>query len=252
METPEAEGIHPGYAAGMTPKPPEQQHRTITGNALRAAVLGANDGLVSNLNLVMGVAGAGLASHAIVITGIAGLLAGAISMALGEWISVQSARELAKRELAIEAREIDTQPDVEQAELVGFFLAKGLAEEDARHMAARMMTSKEAVLDTMAREELGIDPKELGGSAWVAAYSSFLLFVLGASIPLLPYFFATGQTAIAVSVVGSAIGLVVLGAGIGWLNGLNLWYAAGRQLLFGLVAGAITYGLGKVMGAVIQ
>jgi VIT1/CCC1 family predicted Fe2+/Mn2+ transporter len=135
---------------------------------------------------------------------------------------------------------------------VGFFLAKGLAEQDARFMADRLMTNKAAVLDTMAREELGIDPKELGGSAWVAASSSFALFVLGAIVPVLPFFFATGQTAIAVSMGASAIGLLVLGGAIGWLNGLQLWYAAGRQLVFGLVAGAITYGLGRLMGVAIQ
>ena len=224
------------------------QHRAIAGNAVRAAVMGANDGLVSNLNLVMGVAGAALSARSIVIAGIAGLLAGAVSMALGEWISVQSMRELSRRELAIEAREYDEQPATEEAELVGFIKAKGLDDAEARALASRLMARKDAVLDIMAKEELGIDPRDLGGSAWEAAASSFVLFVVGALVPLVPFFFYAGRQAILVSLVASTIGLLALGGAIGWLNGMNRAFTAGRQALFGLSAAAVTYALGALVG----
>jgi VIT1/CCC1 family predicted Fe2+/Mn2+ transporter len=226
----------------------ESAHRGISGNALRASVLGANDGLVSIFNLVMGVAGAQLPAREILISGIAGVLAGAISMALGEWISVQSSRELAKRELAVEARELEEQPAFELEELVGFYTAKGLPEADARELATRLMRHKRVALDVMAREELGIDPQDLGGSAWVAAGSSFALFVLGSLPPVLPFALLAGHAAVMASVAASGLGLVVLGAAIGWLNGLSLAWAAGRQLLFGMLAAGATYGLGVLAG----
>ena len=140
----------------------EGRHRAIGGNALRAAVLGANDGLVSNLSLVMGVAGAELSGRAILVTGLAGLLAGACSMAMGEWLSVQSARELNQRQLAIEAEEIDTAPEEEQQELALIYEAKGLTADEAQALAAKLMADKGSALDALAREELGIDPQELG------------------------------------------------------------------------------------------
>lgn len=231
--------------------PGTSHHRPITRNAVRAAVMGANDGLVSILNLVMGVAGAALPGRSIAIAGMAGLLAGAISMALGEWISVQSARELARRELAVEARELEEQPAVEEAELVGFFRAKGLDDGEARALAARLMANEAAVLDIMAKEELGIDPRDLGGSAWEAAASSFVLFVVGAAIPVLPFFVASGRQAVVASVAASAAGLVVLGAAIGWINGRSVLYSAGRQVAIGLAAAAVTYALGDRMNALL-
>jgi VIT1/CCC1 family predicted Fe2+/Mn2+ transporter len=226
-------------------------HRPVTGNVLRAAVLGANDGLVSNLNLVMGVAGAGMPPRAILVTGLAGLVAGAISMALGEWVSVQSARELAKRELAVEARQLAERPEREEAELVVMFRAKGFDEAEARDLAARWMARPAAVLDTMAREELGFDPKDLGGSAWEAAGSSFVLFAIGALVPVLPFAFLAGRAAIGASLGLSAIGLLALGAAIGWLNGLGVAFAAFRQLLFGLAAAAATYAVGALVGVAL-
>ena len=159
--------------------PDAEQHATIGGNALRAAVLGANDGLVSNLSLVMGVAGAGLASSTILITGVAGLLAGACSMAMGEWVSVTSSRELYQRELAVERAEIAGHPAAEHAELVDIYTHRGLDEQTARVLADHVMADPDRALDVMAREELGIDPDKLGGSAFTAAWSSFTLFVLG-------------------------------------------------------------------------
>src|ERR671923_2869605 len=156
----------------------EGRHRAIGGNALRAAVLGANDGLVSNLSLVMGVAGAALSGPTILITGFAGLLAGACSMAMGEWLSVQSSRELYQRQIAIEAAEIAAVPDEERQELALIYQAKGLSAEEADRLAAEVIADTAHALDTLAREELGIDPEELGGSAWEAAATSFLLFAI--------------------------------------------------------------------------
>src|SRR5215218_2775463 len=189
--------------ASATPRP---RHARIGGNALRAAVLGANDGLVSNLSLVMGVAGVGLDSRVILITGLAGLLAGACSMAMGEWVSVQSSRELYQRELAVERAEIARFPEEEHRELVEIYEARGLSSSVAEQMAAHVMADAERALEVMAREELGIDPDELGGSAWTAAMSSFALFVAGAVIPVVWFaFFPTG-TAVPLSLAASAVG----------------------------------------------
>src|SRR5262249_8289587 len=154
----------------------EGRHRTVGGNALRAAVLGANDGLTSNLSLVMGVAGATVDGGTIVLTGLAGLLAGACSMALGEWVSVTSARELAQRELGIEKSEVEQNPTEEREELQLIYEAKGLAAQEADRLSRAVMKDERTALDTLSREELGIDPDDLGGSPWTAAITSFLLF----------------------------------------------------------------------------
>lgn len=170
----------------------EGRHRSAGGNALRAAVLGANDGLVSNFSLVMGVAGAAVANSTILLTGIAGLLAGAISMALGEWISVQSSRELYEKQIRTEQAEILASPEEEAEELALIYQARGLDEGAARQLASRIIVDQDHALDALARDELGIDPEELGGSAWEAAITSFLLFATGAIIPVFPYFFFSG------------------------------------------------------------
>src|SRR5436190_6987436 len=182
----------PGALSGATLARLEGRHRGMGGNALRAAVLGANDGLVSNMSLVMGVAGADLAPHAILVTGLAGLLAGAFSMALGEWLSVNTARESAQRQIATEADELEQVPDEEKEELSLIYQAKGLPEDLAKSLAERLIANKKTALDTLVREELGIDPEELGGSAWAAASTSFLLFAVGAISPVAPYFALTG------------------------------------------------------------
>ena len=226
----------------------EGRHRSLGGNALRAAVLGANDGLVSNLSLIMGVAGAELSSSAILVTGSAGLLAGAISMALGEWLSVQSSRELYERQLGIEKRELEQIPGEEAEELALIYQAKGLSAAQARTLADQLIADEAMALDTLAREELGINPEELGGSAWEAALTSFGLFAIGAIIPLLPFFFLSGLTAVMVSGIASAIGLFVIGAGITLMTGRSIWFSGMRQVLFGLLAAAVTYGIGSLVG----
>lgn len=226
----------------------EGRHRSLGGNALRAAVLGANDGLVSNLSLIMGVAGAELANQTILITGFAGLLAGAISMALGEWLSVQSSRELYQRQIRIEATEIDVIPDEEAEELALIYQAKGLAEDQARALASQLMAERSTALDTLSREELGIDPQELGGSAWEAALTSFVLFSIGAVVPLAPFLFFSGGTAVIASLVTSALGLFFIGSAITLMTGRSVWFSGTRQVVFGLIAAGVTYGIGRLVG----
>lgn len=226
----------------------EGRHRMGGGNALRAAVLGANDGLVSNLSLVMGVAGAELSNSAILVTGLAGLLAGAFSMALGEWLSVQSSRELYQHQISIEKKEIAAAPEEEAEELALIYQARGIPEEQARQMASRIMKDQNGALDALAREELSVDPNELGGSAWEAALTSFFLFAFGAIIPVIPFIFLNGMAAIVLSVVLSAIGLFIIGAGITLFTARGVFYSGMRQVFFGMVAAAVTFGIGRLIG----
>ncbi|MCC6312904.1 MAG: VIT1/CCC1 transporter family protein [Thermomicrobiales bacterium] len=228
----------------------EGRHRA-GGNALRAAVLGANDGLVSNASLVMGVAGAELAGRSILVTGLAGLLAGSLSMALGEWLSVQSARELFARQIAIEAGELETFPEEEAAELALIYQSKGLPAERAQEVAQRLIADRGSALDTLAREELGVDPEELGGSAWEAAITSFLLFSAGAIVPVAPFFLAEGATAVVWSVALSVVALFGIGAGITIITGTSALVSGARQVVFGLAAATITFGVGRLFGAVL-
>ena len=229
----------------------EGRHRATSGNALRAAVLGANDGLVSNLSLVMGVAGAALNASAILITGLAGLLAGAGSMAMGEWLSVQSSRELYQRQIDIEAAELAEVPEEEQEELALIYEAKGLTREQAEQLAERLVADETTALDTLAREELGIDPEELGGSAWEAAVASFVLFALGAIVPVIPFFVLTGLSAVGTSLLLSAVALFLVGAAITVLTGRSVLYSGTRQVVIGLAAAGLTYGIGTVIGVSI-
>ncbi len=226
----------------------EGRHRATGGNALRAAVLGANDGMVSNLSLVMGVAGAALDNRTILITGLAGLLAGAISMALGEWLSVQSSRELYSNQIAIETAEIDQSPQEEVEELALIYEARGLDREQARSMSEQILTKREYAIETLAREELGIDPKELGGSAWEAAITSFFLFALGAIVPVASFTFLSGWHAVVVSIIFSTIGLFILGLATSFFTGRSIFYSGGRMVIFGLAAAAVTFGIGKLVG----
>ncbi|HVH81041.1 MAG TPA: VIT1/CCC1 transporter family protein [Stellaceae bacterium] len=240
----------PGGATGGTLARVEGRHRA-GGNALRAAVLGANDGLVSNFSLVMGVAGAEINGKTILLTGLAGLIAGACSMAIGEWLSVNSSRELSQRQIDIEADELKTAPEEEKEELVLIYQAKGLDEAQARVLADRLMANKDTALDTLAREELGVDPDELGGSPWAAAGSSFCLFATGAIFPVAPFFFLGGYAAVGASVLLSGLALMAIGAGTSLFTGRSFAYSAMRQLVGGLAAAAITYGVGKLIGVAV-
>jgi len=226
----------------------EGRHRATGGNALRAGVLGANDGLVSVFSLVMGVAGAAVSSQVILITGMAGLLAGALSMALGEWLSVQSSRELYAHQLHIEKQELNMVPEEEKEELTLIYQAKGLSPEAARDLANRLLSDEMTALDTLAREELAIDPTELGGSAWEAALASFLLFAFGALFPVLPYLFFTGTAGILASAGLSTVGLFLIGAAITLMTGRNPLYSGIRQVLVGWATAAVTFGIGHLIG----
>ncbi len=226
----------------------EGRHRAGGGNALRAAVLGANDGLVSIFSLVMGVAGAQLENKAILITGFAGLLAGAISMALGEWLSVQSSRELYKHQISIEKAELATAPEEEAEELALIYEARGVPKEESQRMAAHIISDQNAALEALAREELNVDPAELGGSAWEAALTSFILFSIGAIIPIIPYIFFTGTTGIFISMIFSAVGLFVVGSAITLFTGRSVVNSGFRQVLFGMAAAGVTFGIGRLIG----
>jgi VIT1/CCC1 family predicted Fe2+/Mn2+ transporter len=229
----------------------EGRHRT-GGNALRAAVLGIDDGLVSNFCLVMGVAGANADPRAIVLAGFAGLLAGSLSMALGEWLSVQSARELYARQIAIEAEELTAAPEEEEEELVLIYRAKGVPEPQARSIAAQLVRGDtRTALDTLAREELAIDPSDLGGSAWVAGGTSFAMFAAGALVPLVPLLFLSGTPALVAAAVASAAALFGIGALITIITGQPALRAGLRQLAIGVVAAAITFGIGRLIGTAI-
>ena len=236
-------GLEGGYIAQL-----EGRHRAIGGNALRAAVLGANDGLLSNFSLVMGVAGAQMSGGAVLVTGLAGLLAGACSMALGEWLSVQSARELYQRQIEVERQELVEAPEEEAAELALIYQAKGLPKDEAEKVAQRLIADKPTALDTLAREELGIDPNEMGGSAWAAAGTSFALFAIGAIIPVAPFFFVAGFEGAMISAVLSGLSLFGIGAGITLLTGRGVLYSGLRQVVFGLIAAGITFGIGRIIG----
>jgi vacuolar iron transporter family protein len=229
----------------------EGRHRALGGNALRAAVLGANDGLVSNLSLVMGVAGADMAPHAILVTGLAGLLAGSCSMALGEWLSVNTARESAQRQIDTEADELEQVPEEEEEELALIYQAKGLPQDLAKTLAKHLIANKKTALDTLVREELGIDPDGLGGSAWTAGGTSFMLFAIGAIFPVAPYFALTGVAALAASLAASGAALFLIGAGTSLFTGRDVWFSGARQLVVGLVAAGVTFGVGRLIGVAV-
>jgi len=240
-------------AALKRPAPVPELSRARHGNALRAGVLGSTDGLVSNLCLVMGVAGSGAPHQAIVVAGFAGLVAGSLSMALGEYLSVQSSRELLANELRIEAAQLAASPDAEVIELQDIYERKGIPPRLAAKLADHMVRSDPMLaLDTMAREELGFDPDELGGSAWVAGGTSLVLFAIGALVPLLPFLIVNGQAALIAAAGLSAIAVFGLGAGITRLTGIHPLRSGLRQLAFGASAAAVTYGIGLLVGTAIR
>jgi VIT1/CCC1 family predicted Fe2+/Mn2+ transporter len=229
----------------------EGRHRGGGGNVIRAAVLGANDGLASNLSLVMGVAGAGAGHKAIVLAGVAGLIAGACSMAIGEWLSVSSSRELYQAQIATEAEELRRSPEEEKQELALIYQAKGLDEAEAAALADRLLADETAALDTLVREELGIDPENLGGSAWGAAAVSFGLFAGGAVVPLTPFLLLDGPYAVGGSLVLSTAALGLIGAATSLFTARSPGFSAMRQMAAGLAAAGVTFAIGRLAGAVV-
>lgn len=238
---------------GGKPDPREQiakreaWHRGDRSGALRAGVFGVSDGLVSNTSLVMGFAGSGSSRSAILLAGVAGLLAGAFSMAAGEYVSMSSQREMYEREISLEAQELEENPEEEHAELVLLYRAKGLAKAEAEKVADRVMADREVALDTLAREELGLDPDSLG-SPWSAAISSLLAFASGAFVVVLPYLITGGTAALVTAIVLFGLALFGVGAGIGLLNGRSGWRSGLRQIVVGGLAAAVTFGIGHLIG----
>jgi VIT1/CCC1 family predicted Fe2+/Mn2+ transporter len=247
-----AHGTDSDLSQGARIASAESWHKGVSsGNDLRAAVLGANDGLVSNFCLIMGVAGAGTGNKVILLTGFAGLIAGACSMALGEWLSVTNARELASTQIAKEADELETSPEAEEHELTLIYRAKGLDADEARRVASQMMRDKDKALDTLTREELGLDPAELGGNPWSAAGVSFCLFSIGAIFPAMPFLWTHGFSAIAQCIVLSALALASIGVFTSLFNGRSAAFSALRQVAVGLIAAAFTFGVGRLLGVSI-
>lgn len=228
----------------------EAWHRTGRGGTLRAAVFGINDGLISNFSLVMGFAGAVASSAYILLAGIAGLLAGAFSMAAGEFVSMSAQRELFEKQIALEKEELIADPQEEEEELALLYQAKGIPKEEAADLARRMISRPETALDALAREELGLDPSELG-SAWAAAFSSFLAFVAGAIVPVAPFFFVEGKSALIASAGASLLALFGIGAVLSLFTARGPFASGFRMLAIGLLASAITYGVGALLGVSI-
>ncbi len=235
----------------MSPQAGEPWHKLDKSGSIRAAVFGVSDGLVSNTALVMGFAGASLAgaidNSVVLFAGLAGLLAGAFSMAAGEYVSMASQRDLFKREIDLERQELIEKPDEERLELELIYRAKGLPREQAKAIADRIMANPETALDTLVREELGLDPDELG-SAWKAAISSFIAFAIGASVVVIPYALFSGVTAFVLAIALALAGMIAVGGVVGSLSGRGVVFSAGRQVIWGAGAAAVTYLVGSLVG----
>src|SRR5712691_7731547 len=195
--------------------------------ALRAGIFGVNDGLLSNLSLIMGVAGASASNHFILLAGVAGLLAGAFSMAAGEYISMRSQRELFERQIALERAELEAMPEEEEAEMASLYRAKGFRDEEAKAIAHRLFEDPERALEQLIREELGLDPDELG-SPFGAAFGSFVAFAIGAAVPVVPYLIGGGAVAFGLAIGLSLVALFAVGAGVSLLTGRSVLFSGAR------------------------
>lgn len=225
-----------------------QRHRSVgSGGALRAAVFGLNDGLVSNTSLILGIAGAGAEPRTLLLTGIAGLLAGAFSMAAGEYVSMRSQRELFEYQIGQERDELAEYPEEETEEIALIYKARGLGLDEARAVARKLMSDPEHALDTLAREELGLNPDDLG-SPWGAAWTSFLAFAAGALLPLAPHLWLTGAAATWTTAAIAVVALFSVGAALALFTGRGAAASGLRMVLIGSAAGAATYGIGLLFG----
>ena len=239
------------YSPGHDGDEVERSHRALAGgNDLRAAVFGVNDGLVSNLSLICGVAGAGAGDQPVLLAGFAGLLAGSLSMAAGEYVSVRAQRELHDNQIALERAELEQYPEAEAGELATIFEARGMDAADARRAADALIADPDRALATLAREELGLDPDNLA-SPVRAATASFVSFCGGAVLPLLPYLFASGAAALQFAVVVSALALLTVGAAVALFSGGRVAPAALRMLVIGLGAAGITWVIGRALGVAV-
>ena len=240
-----------GHASPAPGSEMGKRHRGMgsSGN-LRAAVFGVNDGLISNASLIMGIAGATSDSKLILLSGAAGLIAGAFSMAAGEYVSVRSQREMFEYQINLEKEELEHYPDEEAEELALIYQARGLAREDAVQLAKQLTADPERALDTLAREELGLNPDDLG-SPWGVALFSFSAFAVGAAIPLLPFLFGYGGPSISITIALTALALFGVGATLSLFTGRNAWWSGLRMLGIGCAAGAVTYAIGKWLGVTL-
>lgn len=237
----------------MSPAAQDGEHRhkgVESGGNLRAAVFGVNDGLVSNASLIMGIAGASADNGIVLLSGVAGLVAGACSMAAGEYVSVRSQREMYEYQIGLEREELEHYPDAEAEELALIYQARGLPQADAQSMARSIIADPSKALDTLAREELGLNPEDLGSPIGAAA-SSFASFALGALVPLLPFILTRGSDALALSIGATAVALFAVGACLSLFTGRSALASGARMLAIGACAGAVTYGIGKVLGVAL-
>jgi VIT1/CCC1 family predicted Fe2+/Mn2+ transporter/rubrerythrin len=226
----------------------EQWHRAGRSGTLRAVIFGVSDGLVSNTSLVMGVAGAATGDpKLILLAGVAGLLAGSFSMAAGEYISMQSQRELFERQIALEREELRVMPSEEEAELAAVYRAKGVSPDEAGRIAANLFRDQDAALDTLVREELGLDPDELG-NPWRAAAGSLLAFAAGAAVPVIPFLFGGGTASFVASILLSLTAMFAVGVGVSLLTGRSALFSGGRQVLIGAAAATVTFAVGRLIG----
>lgn len=233
--------------AGSAEAAHEHHHRNVQGGAARAAVFGISDGLVSNVSLILGVAGADPAPGIVRLAGLAGLVGGAFSMAAGEYVSMKAQSELLERELELERIEIIRRPELERRELAAIYRERGVAPHTADELATEMMRDPDLALETHAREELGIDPNELGSPVG-AALSSFLAFACGALLPLLPWFFSEGAGATIASVIVGALAAVGIGLALSAFTGRSAVRSAVRQLAIAAAAASVTFAVGNAVG----
>ncbi len=248
-QTARGKGASAHRAAVVETQAREPWHRSGGGGTLRAAIFGVSDGLVSNAALVLGIAGAtsGGDGSFVVLAGVAGLLAGAFSMAAGEYVSMRSQTEVLERQIELERAELEAMPEEEEKEIAAIYRGRGFPEGEAAAIAKRLMADPKIALETLVREELGLDPEELG-SPWGASIGSFVAFAIGAFVPLLPFILLTGGTALAVSIGLTSLALFAVGASVSLLTGRSALYSGARQLLIGIAAAGITYLIGSLIG----
>ena len=245
------QGVPTGHGTPPIVGQPEFRHRRMSGSgSFRAAVFGINDGLVSNASLILGLAGASLDNHVMLLAGVAGLLAGAASMAAGEYLSMRSQREMFEYQIGLERQELNAYPEEEAEELALIYEARGIAAADAKHLADTLISDPTRALDTLAREELGLNPHELG-SAWSAASSSFLAFALGAAVPLLPFLANAGSRSLVWSAGLTLAMLFGTGATASLFTGRSSWWSGLRMMVIGTLAAAITYFVGRMFGMAV-
>jgi VIT1/CCC1 family predicted Fe2+/Mn2+ transporter len=226
---------------------PGHEHRDITGGWQRAAVFGMSDGLTTNVALILGVAGATTTGSFVRLAGIAGLIAGAFSMAAGEWVSMRAQAELLERELALERRALARHPETERRELAAIYRRRGIDRDTADSMSRQVMSDPDTALEVHAREEMGVDPSALGSPA-AAAVASFITFGVGALVPLLPFFWTTGTAAVVTAIAFAAVAAVLVGAALAKFTGRSVVFSAARQVLICAAAAGVTYAVGHLIG----